>query len=167
MWDKIDRALNGADDESVFPSMSLVPGWIKVTAIPLPDNDPREKVETIRKCVEMVHSAITISSLVLLVEQVNNSNFDNREKIVALDRTLMTIEDVLAKSLPTLLGIHPISPVQGCLPDISFVFQWTNVAEQLRTFGLQAYLENHIPELIDVLVTLCRHHQEIPLALCD
>ena len=156
MWDKIDRALNGADDESVFPSMSLVPGWIKVTAIPLPDNDPGEKVETIRKCVEMVHNAITISSIVLLVEQVDSSIVDDREKIVALNGALMTTEDALTELFPTLLVIKPISPVQGCQPDISFVFQWTNVAEQLRTLGLWAYLANHIPEPIGPLQSISR-----------
>ena len=71
----------------------------------------------------MVHNTITISSIVLLEEQADSSIFDNREKIVALDGTLMTIEDVLAKLFPTLLGIHPMSPVQGCQPDISLVFE--------------------------------------------
>ena len=109
--------------ESALPSMSLVPGGIKVTAIPLPDNNPQEKVETIRKYVEMVHNAITISSIVLLVEQVDSGIFDDREKIVALNGALMTTEDALTELFPTLLVINPISPVQGCQPDISLVFE--------------------------------------------
>ena len=98
-------------------------------AIPLPDKNPQEKAETIRKCVEMVHDAIIISLILLLVEKVDSSIFDDEGKIVTLNGAQMTIEDALAKLFPTLLGLHPMSPMQGCQPDISFVFQWTNVAE--------------------------------------
>ena len=103
--------------------MTLVVEGIKVTAVPLPDENPREKAGTIRKCVEMVHDAITISSIVLLVEQVDSSIFDNRGRIVTLGGAPMTIEVALAKSSPTLLGIHPMSPMLGYQPDISCVFQ--------------------------------------------
>ena len=41
-----------------------------------------------------------------------------------------------------------MSPVQGYQPDTSFVFQHTNVAEQLRNLGLRSYLASHIPDLI-------------------
>ena len=145
--DKCEKALNGTDEEGAFPTMTLVSGGIKVTAIPLPDKNPREKAETIQKSVEMVHNATTISSIVLLVDQVDSSIFDSRGKLVTLDGAPMTIEDALAKLFPMLLGIHPMFPVQGCQPDISSVFQWTNMAEQLRALGLWAYLANHIPNL--------------------
>ena len=62
----------------------------------------------------MVHNAITITSVVIVVEQVNSCIFDNIERLVALDGVMMTIEDALTKAFPTLLGIHPMSPIQGC-----------------------------------------------------
>ena len=83
-----------------------------MTAIPLPDDNPREKAETIQKCLEMVHNAITIISVGIVVEQVNSYIFDNAEKLVAFDGVIMATEDALAAAFPTLLGIRPMSPMQ-------------------------------------------------------
>ena len=120
--EQIDRAINETDAESAYPTMLLVPGGNKVMAIPFPDDNPQEKAETIQRCLEMVHNVITIASVVIVVEQVNSCIFDNIERLVALDGVMMTIKDVIAEASPTLLGIHQISPIQGCQPDISFVF---------------------------------------------
>ena len=68
----------------------------------------------------------------------------------------MTIGDALARLFPTLLGTHPMSPVPGYQPDISFVFQLTNVAKQLRNLGLRSYLVSHIPDLIGPLQSTAR-----------
>ena len=156
LQDQCGKALNRSNEESVFPMMTLVAGGIKVTAIPLLDEYPREKAESIRKCVEMVHDVIAIFSMVLLVKQVDSSIFDNRGEIVTLDGTPMTIEDASAKLFPTLFGIHQMYPAQGCQPDISFVIQWTNVAKQLRILGLREYLVNHILDLIGPLQSIAR-----------
>ena len=91
--------------------MLLVPGGIKVMAIPFPDDNPREKAETIQRCLEMVHNAITIASVVIVVEQVKSCIFENIERLVALDGVVMTIENALVKAFPMLLGIHPMSPI--------------------------------------------------------
>ena len=45
------------------------------------------------------------SSIVLLVEQVDNSIFGDRGEMITLDGDPMTMEDVLEKIFPTLLGI--------------------------------------------------------------
>ena len=154
--EKTDRAINETDVESVYPTMLLVPGGIKVTATPLPDDNPREKAEIIQKCLEMVHNTITITSVVIVVEQVNSCIFDNTDRLVALDGVVMSIESDLAKAFTMLLGIHPMSPIQGRQPDISSVFQRTNEAKQLEKLGLRAYLAAHIPELIDTLQSTAR-----------
>ena len=64
--------------------------------------------------MEIVYSAETVSSIVLLVEQVDSSIFDDRGEIITLDGDPIIMEDAQAKLFPTLLGIHPMSPVQGC-----------------------------------------------------
>ena len=92
----------------------------------------------------------------IVVEQVDSCIIDNTARLVALDGVIMSIEDALAKAFPTLLGIHPMSPMQGCQPDIYFVFQRTNEAKQLEKLGLRAYLAAHIPELIGILQSTAR-----------
>ena len=63
--------------------MILVDGGIRATATPLPAENSRGKMETIRNCVEMVRDADTVSSVVLLVEQVDSREFfDNRGKLL-------------------------------------------------------------------------------------
>ena len=91
--------------------------------------------------MEMVHDTDTVSSIVLLVEQVDSSIFDNRGKMVTLDEAPMTTEDALARLFPTLLGIHPMFPIQGCQPDISFGFQPTDMAGRLP-FSQTSWLTN-------------------------
>ena len=57
-----EKALNGTGEDSAFPTMTLVDGWIIVTTIPLLAGNSREKAETIQKYVEMVQDADTVSS---------------------------------------------------------------------------------------------------------
>ena len=52
----------------------------------------------------------------------------------------LTTEAELAKLFPTLIGIHPLCPLPGCQPDITFIFQRTHEALQLKSLDLRAYL---------------------------
>ena len=108
--------LNETDDDGAFPTMTLVNGGFRVIATPLPAL-PRTLVkitETIQKCVEIVYSAETVSLIVILVEQVDSSIFYDRGEMITPDVVLMIMEDAVVKLFLTLLGIHPMSPVQGC-----------------------------------------------------
>ena len=108
-------------------------------------------MDHIQKCVEIVYEAETVSLIVILGGQVDSSISDDRGEMITTDGDPMVMEDALVKLFPMLLGIHPMSPVQGYQPDVSFVFQRTNVAEQLRNLGLWSLLASHISDLIGPL----------------
>ena len=83
-------------------------------------------------CGDGLHNAAMVPSILILVEQVDSRFFDSRGRMITLDGAPMTIEDALARLFPTLLGIHPTSPVPGFQPDISFFLQRNNVPRNYK-----------------------------------
>ena len=82
----------------------------------------------------IIYDAITVDTLPLVIKQVNSSIFEDRTKMAIYKGTTrvesLTIEAVLDKRFPTLIGIHPLCPLPECQPDITFVSRRTHEALQ-------------------------------------